>query len=266
MRGLLWASVACAGLLAGCNGSYTTPGEKADFSKLGLTADQAAGLTDASVAATLAKRPLVTFPAAIAVVRVQGPNYNSYSYRPYYNSTPRGAYSVMTVRDIEKDEDFDAIGNLPQVAGVAGIKRILLNSDLSSDLDLRNAAAKLNANMLLYYTLETAFDTQTHVAPLGLITLGAFPTEEARVTCTASAVLMDTRNGYIYAVLEATAENNQLANAWTSAEAMDQARKKTERQAFEGLVKGFVKEWPRVLKNYDKPGAAVGTAYDTVTR
>ncbi|HVT80167.1 MAG TPA: hypothetical protein VHM90_05875 [Phycisphaerae bacterium] len=261
MRALFVAVAGCAILMAGCQSTYTTPGEKADFSKIGLTPEAAAALTDSSVAAALAKKPLVTFPASIAVVRVQAPNYSSYSY---HNSSPRrGAFSVITLRDIEKDEDFEAISKLPRVSGIAGIKSILLRDGMNSDLDLRNAAAQLNANLLLYYTLETAFNNQTHVAPLGLITLGTFPTEEARVTCTASAVLMDTRNGYVYAVLENTAEDNQIANAWTNAEAMDQVRKRVERKAFEGLVKGFTKEWGNVLKNYDKGGVAGGTVYET---
>lgn len=240
-------------LLAGCNAAYTTPGARADFSKLGLTPVAVAGMTDYSVQQTLSKKPLVTFPASIAVVRVQAANYNSYSYDRYRYSMPRGAYSVLTIRDIEKDSDFDAIAKLPRVEGVGGIKRILLEGELSSDLELRNAAAKLNANLLLYYTFDTAFDNQTHVAPLGLITLGIAPNKEAKVTCTASAVLMDTRNGFVYAVVESTATNSQIANAWTSAEAMDQVRQRTERQAFEGLVSDFTKEWAKVLKTYDKP-------------
>jgi hypothetical protein len=242
-------------LCSGC-ASYTTPGGRADFSKLGLTHQAVAGLTDVTIQQTLSKPPLVTFPAAIAVVRVQGTNYTSFSYSPYYRNTPRGAYSVITIRDVEKDGDFETIAKLPGIAGVAGIKRILLNDNLNSDLDLRHAAAQLNANLLLYYTFDTAFNTETHVAPLGLITLGMFPNENAHVTCTASAVLMDTRNGYVYSVLESTATNKQLANAWTSAQAMDQVRQRTEREAFESLLASFTKEWPNVIKQYDKLATA----------
>jgi hypothetical protein len=243
--------------LAGCE-AYTAPGRAADFSKLGLTPEGAAALTDYSVQQALSKKPLVTFPASIAVVRVQASDYNSYSYDRYYNSVPRGAYSVLTIRDIEKDADFEALAKLPQVEGVGGIKRILLEKNLNSDQELRDAAARLHANLLFYYTFDTAFYTQTHIPPLGVITLGLAPNKEARVTCTASGVLMDTRNGYIYAVVEATSANNQLSTAWTSAETLDEARRATEREAFEGLVASFEKEWPKVLKNYDKAAVAVG--------
>jgi hypothetical protein len=242
-------------MFAGCE-AYSAPGERADFSKLGLTTETVEYLTDSTVQQALDKRPLVTFPASIAVVRVQGPTYNSYSYNRYYDSVPRGAYSVLTIRDIEKDSDFEPLSKLPRVQGVGAIKRILLDKELNSDLELRAAAAKLNANLLLFYTLDTVFTNKTHIAPLTVITLGVAPNAEACVTCTASSVLMDTRNGYIYAVAESTAADNQIATAWTSADAMDEVRQRTERQAFVGMIDAFTKEWPNVVRKFDKAVAA----------
>jgi hypothetical protein len=145
------------------------------------------------------------------------------------------------------------------VDGVAGIKRILINKLPESDLELRDAAAKLHANFLLFYTLDTQFETEEHVRPLSVITLGLFPNQKANVVCTASAVLMDVRNGYVYSVVEGTAKNDQLANAWSSEQAMDDARKKAERKAFEGMLKEFQGSWPRVVAMYDRP-TGVGAA------
>jgi len=246
--------------LNACAQSYTVPGGAADFSQLGLTPQAKAALTDTSVQTLLDKKPLVTFPAAIAVVRVQAGDYDSYSFHRYARNTPRGAYSVITIRDIETDDDFNALAKLPQVAGVAGIKRILLDGNLNSDLQLRNAAAKLHANLLLYYTLDTAFDTETRVRPLGVITLGLFPNEKAKVTCTASAVLMDVNNGYIYSVVEASATNDQLTNAWESDTAMDDARKRAEREAFTQLLAQFKSEWPTVVMTYNRRAPAAAGA------
>jgi hypothetical protein len=249
-------------LLAACESAYTTPGGPANLQALGLTPEAKAALTDISVQKHLDKKPLVTFPATIAVARVQAGDYTSYSYSRYGTmASTRGAYSVITIRDIEKDDDFTALSKLPEVAGVASLKRILLDNTLNSDLELRTAAAKLHCNLLLYYTFDTAFQTDTHVAPLGLVTLGMFPNKDARVTCTASAVLMDVNNGYVYSVAEATAQDNQLANAWTSAEAVDQVRRRTERKAFEELLASFKSEWPTVLATYNRP--AGGTAYNS---
>lgn len=250
-------------LFTGCaEMAYTTPGGPADFSALGLTPDAKAALTDASVQQHLDKKPLLTFPATLAVVRVQAGNYTSYSYSRYGRTeNTRGAYSVITLRDIETEADFQTLRNLPQVRGVAPLKRILLDNSLNTDLELRNAAAKLHCNLLLFYTFDTSFKTDTHIRPLGLITLGLFPNKDARVTSTASAVLMDVNNGYLYSVLESTAHNNQLANAWSSEEAIDQVRRKTERQAFEQLLSEFQSEWPTILATYHRPSP--GTPYTT---
>ena len=241
--------------LQGCSSAaYETPGARADFSALGMTPAQKAALTDTAVQKMLERKPLVQFPATIAVAHVQAGGYNSYSYHRYAGD-PRGAYSVITTREVETDDDFKALAALPKVSGVAQIKRILLDQTLNSDLELRAAAAKLHADLLLCYTFDTEFYSQNSAAPLSLISLGIFPTEVLKVRSTASAMLMDVNNGYLYAVVEATASNDQLSNAWTSGEAADQVRLKTERQAFADLVKQFVNDWPNVVKNYDKPAA-----------
>src|ERR1017187_3143640 len=83
--------------LAGCQ-SYTVPGGAADFSKLGLTQEAKAALTDRSVQKILDKKPLVTFPVTMAVARVQAGDYESYSYHRRYGGGPggaTGAYSVI---------------------------------------------------------------------------------------------------------------------------------------------------------------------------
>ena len=234
--------------LVGCNSMYQTPGKAADFSKIGLTEQDVKAMTDFSVRDALAKKPMLVFPTAIAVVRVQAENYQ---YRRAngedVTTYGHGAYSVITTRDVEKDADFERIAKLPQVLGVAPLKRLLLSSNLNSDLELRTAAAKLHAGLLLYYTFDTTFHTDEHGAPLSVFTLGIAPNHEAHVTSTASAVLMDVNNGYVYGVYEATSKKQQIANAWTSGEAMDQIREKAEREAFENLIHDFTTGWTSVV-------------------
>ena len=43
---------------------------------------------------------------------------------------------------------------------------------------------------------------------------------------------------------------NQLANAWTSSEAVDQSRQRAERRAFEQMLDNFVLAWPEVVSEY----------------
>lgn len=123
-------------------------------------------------------------------------------------------------------------------------------------MELRKAAALLHADMLLIYTLDTTFSVEDKAAPLTFVTLGLSPNQQARLLCTASAVLMDTRNGYIYGVSEATERQSQLTNAWTSTTAVDEARRRTESAAFEKLVGQMEQTWTGVVKSIGSTAAA----------
>ena len=251
---VLYASLFCLvlGTGEGC-ARYATPGRAADLRAFGVTNDQE---TDESVSQAIAKRPLATLPTSIAVVRVQEAGYHSETAQSWGS----GAYSVVTTRDIEKmDERMAELAKLPLVWGVAPLNRLLLPQHLNSDLELRQAAAALHCDMVLIYTLDTTFNVEDAAAPLSVITLGLSPNQMAHVVCTASAVLMDTRNGYIFGVAEATERQNQLASAWTSEAAVDQTRRRTEAKAFEKLAGELQATWMGVVKqmNTAQPAAMV---------
>ena len=74
------------GFLGGC-ASYMTPGGGVSIPEI----------TTPNVADAMSRQPAAVFPARLAVVRVQGAGYESYSNRGY----GRGRYSVITNRDIE---------------------------------------------------------------------------------------------------------------------------------------------------------------------
>ncbi|GJM26619.1 MAG: hypothetical protein DHS20C16_30340 [Phycisphaerae bacterium] len=216
--------VLCTSLLllaAGC-ASYRTPGAAADFNIL----------ADDDIKEILARRPASPLPAQLATARVQAPRYRSRTTKGYGT----GKYSVVTVRDIETDEDFERLRSLPQVEQVATLNRMLLSEHLESDRQLRQAAASLHADLLLLYTFDTSFFVGDVLPPLSVVTLGLSPNQTAEVTTTASAILMDVRTGYIYGSCETTSRKNQIASAWTSGEAVDFMRLKTEREAFEELL------------------------------
>lgn len=82
------------------------------------------------------------------------------------------------------------------------------------------------------------------------ITLGLSPTQNASVICTASAVLLDTHNGYVYGVAEATDRSSQIASAWITDAAVDAARRRTESAAFAKLVEELKKTWGGVVRSY----------------
>lgn len=242
---LAFASLASTGCA-----SYTVPGRAADMSAFG--AKQLEG-SDPSIVQSQAKQPLARFPTAIAAVRVQAPGYRSDSAVVW----GKGRYCIVTTRDVEKDKQIEKLAHLPLVTGLVPINRLLLPEELNSDLELRQAAAALHADVLLVYTLDTTFDVQDKVAPLTTLTLGLSPTENASAVCTASAVLLDTHNGFVYGVAEATDKSSQIASAWTSGAAVDDTRKRTEAAAFEKLVGELEKTWGGVIRTYAAPNGAV---------
>ncbi len=219
-------------LSSGC-ASFRTPGAAADFNIL----------ADDDIQEILARKPASPIPAHLAVARIQASAYRSRTAKGYGT----GKYSVVTVRDIETKEDFERLGTLPQVLQVAPLNRMLLSEHLESDRQLRQAAASIHADLLLLYTFDTSFFVGDVLPPLSVVTLGLSPNQTAEVTTTASAVLMDVRTGYVYGTCETTSRKNQLASAWTSGEAVDLMRLKTERKAFEELLGDIESLWNEVV-------------------
>jgi len=230
---------------AGC-AHYAPPGRGANMAALGVTPAAQQALADPSIRQAFDKKPLASFPTGVAVARVQEPGYRSETAE----SWGTGAYSIVTTRDVETDEQGARLAKLPLVHGIAPINRLVMpTADLKSDAELRAAAAALHADVLLIYTLDTIFYVDNPSVPLSVLTLGLFP-RKARVVTTASAVLMDTRNGYIYGVAEATDRDDSLTTGWTSDHAVDATRRDTETRAFEKLVGELEKTWTMVLKTH----------------
>lgn len=240
------SALLAAALASGCHTQYVTPGRAADFHALGITPEHVEVLTDTAIAESMSKRPLASFPATIAVLRIQDASYSG--YHDLWHGT--GRYRSVTLRDAEIRADLERLQSLPMIRGIVPLNRLVIPSALNSQEDIRGSAAAVHADMTLLFTFDTRFGTETIVPALGTITLGLFPSREARVTCTASAALIDTRNGYVYAVAESTAEEDQLANSWTSKDAVDQSRRRAERNAFRALLVELERAWSGVVAQY----------------
>ena len=236
---------------SGCASHYATPGRGVDLREMSLETPAARERGDPSIVAAMGTQPLAHFPTGVAVVRVQAPGYESETAEGWGT----GRYSIVTTRDIEAPADLERLTKLPLVSGIGPINRLLLPTQLESDRELREAAARMHADVLLVYTLDTNFLVEDKAAPLSVITLGLSPNKQARVVTTASTLLLDTRNGYLYGVAEATDRQDQLASAWTSGAAIDQTRRRTETRAFAKLVGELEKTWRGVVQTYAKGGA-----------
>ena len=156
-----------ASTLSGCV-TYLTPGEGAPMSAL------------AGGSAADTRLPEALFPATIALARVQAAEYRSFGAEGIGD----GRYSVVYAREVEQTSDFDALHDWPQVVNVVPMSQLSLPSNLNSFQDLLNAAAGVQADILLAYTFDTRFHVENDTfAPEQKITLGVLPgrSEERRV-------------------------------------------------------------------------------------
>jgi hypothetical protein len=209
-------------------------------------------ITESTVAEALTREPAARFPAHIVVARVQATGYESSSARGY----GAGRYSVLTTRDIETDADFAQLASMPGVAGIGPLNRLLLPVQLQSTQELRRAAAQLRGDIVLLYTIDTSFRTENQLAPLKVVTLGLFASEKSRIVTTCAAAFIDVRTGYVYGVAEGSSKDTRRSSAWTTEAAIEEARLKTEREAFGSAMKAAAEAWSGINAEYGVQTAA----------
>ncbi len=253
---LLMALIVVSLAASGC-ASYAVPGSGANLRVArpgaGEMAAARAGQTDPSVGYAMEKKPLASFPATVAIVRIQGSDYEGRTVTLYNGG---GNYRVVLTHDVEKPEHLLTLSTMPQVAQLEPINRLELPERVDSLDDLRSAAATLHADMLLVYTFDDKFDDRDLASGLTVLTIGIAPTKSLTVTATASAMLVDTRNGYVYGAAEAMHKKTTLANCWGEPAAADACREEVESAAFEKLVGDVQGMWGKVVNQY-APAARV---------
>ncbi|NOX69503.1 MAG: hypothetical protein GXP15_09980 [Gammaproteobacteria bacterium] len=217
--------------------SYTTPGGPVDLT----------GIQSVEIRELMSREAAAGFPALVAFARVQSPGYESLTAETYGN----GSYVVVTNRELMSDARIEEISRWNGIRGISPLSRLLIPTRLNNIDDLRTASANLKADMLVVFTLDTSFrvDGQS-IGPLSIISLGLMRDRETIVNTTASAVFVDVRTGFVYGVAEATANEKQMTNAWTSVSAADQGRVNTEREAFDGLMRELERTWTNIVAEH----------------
>jgi hypothetical protein len=220
--------------VGGCATNYVTPAAGVSIAEF----------TDEDMQSFYERQPVSPFPANIAILRVQDAGYVTKTSHGYGH----GRYTVVTTRDIESDEAFNKVRNLPLVDGVAPIGRLLLPPNTNTIKDLRTPAANLRADMLMIYSVDTTFTVDGRaLGPLSMISLGLIPNKKAHVTATVAGALIDVRTGFIYGTTEATAREEQRATVWSTQLAVEASRLRAEKQAFASFVDEFQDLWGSVL-------------------
>jgi hypothetical protein len=239
---LLLAALTLLLFLSGCSPTIT-PGGPADFATLGISPNDYALRDDAKVDAVRRRQPEVTFPATLAVIRVQGRGYGTSSAQ----GLGEGRFTIVTTRDVEGEESFSRLRHLPQVKAVAPANRLVVPRYVHTESDLRAIAAAMQADVLLVYTFDTRTTSSVSVVGAGFWTAGLVPNEVQQCDSTASAALIDVKSGYVLGVCEAQGSDRRTNNAWHTRLAMDNARKAAEANAFDNLVPRVEATWAQVL-------------------
>jgi hypothetical protein len=230
-------------LMSGC-ASYVPPGPKADLQVF----------APPDIQAGFAVKPTNPFPASIAVVHVQAPAYTNYYLQQRGGTYGSGRYSVILAKEAGEDSQLERVSKLRQIAGLVTVNRMLLPERLEDDKDIRAAASRLQADLLFLYTFDTSFFDSDAAKPLTIITLGLSPTRRITAVTTCSALLMDTRTGYLYSAYEVTQRAETFSTSWGSRDTADEARHNNELEAFKKLIDDFTTSWPKVLERHGQKG------------
>ena len=230
---------AIAAILAtACQSSYRTPGGPAPIGEM----------TAPSIAEKLRVQPESPMPATLALVRVQAGGYHSASIA----GVRRGCVSIVAASDLEVPADAARLQKWGDVAACVRLSPIIIpeargNGSDAAMLALREGAAHLHADVVALYTVDTAFRVDDcSPGALGLVTLGLAPTKSAVVDSTASMAFVDVRTGFVYGTADASSRDDQLANAWTSQDAVDQCRRRVEREALSALLVEAERAWSAI--------------------
>ena len=197
-----------------------------------------AEFSDPLIARAANAKPTMQFPATIAIAP------NDHAVRGH-------------VRALSAFGKLDALNSLPQLARTTVISPTIIGDTdqehrISADLRLREAAAKLHADAILFIAIETQATDGHIVAPLTGLSLGLLPNKRYELVSTAFAALVDTRTGYVYGTDEKSRAKSGITMAWGSSEVIQRARAKVEREATEKLFADFPAFWRGIVATHHR--------------
>lgn len=232
-------SFAC--FLSGCGtnlgAGYSTP----DTHQIAL-------LSDSDVADDFSRKPAATFPAHLMVARIAGATEDTYGCHRYYGGYGRSALSLDFSDTPKHVELTEVLAKQSGVSGVCSINPLLLMGTPSGDdallKSIRRAGARVHADIVLVYQLNSARESDSSAPILSLLTLGLAPNYRVESEASVSAILVDVRNGYVYGVWSGADRRNERATGWFA-----ETTAKDSRRASEAAVMDkFISAAPATIK------------------
>ncbi len=189
------------------------------------------------------------FPIVLAVARVQ-------RGRPLRLLSPVG-------RDAMSEEELGRLAMLPHVRKIAPITLWETEPNAGSIAQLRTAARRLNADMLLVYELDNERQPTGTFPLVGLASLGVIPDSKEVSLGNAAALLIDVRSSYQYATVTAQADGSRVSNYWGRDGARADAAADARRETMGKLVSRFASSWQEIVllhgPQLDRGAAPAGT-------
>lgn len=180
-------------------------------------------------------KPTVSFPARVAVARVEKARYG-------------GAVKLFDGQSLERPEHVAIVSRLPGVRGMVSLNNVSLKSGDMSYESLRSDAQNVGADLLAVYRFTTNEETVDHSTLLTTASLGILPTQGHQVVSNVSLILQDAQTGYTYGVLEKQAAQKRSATGWGLHTAVQKAREKTRQEAFDALMQDLPAFWSQVAR------------------
>lgn len=239
-----------AATLTGCQ-AYNAPGAPADLRAMGFV--QPGGSDGGSINNALVPKQRATVSTLLGIARVQAPGFATYTG----GSTTKGAVSLVTQLDSEDAADVAKLSKLYGVRGTLGLNKLVLPDSVSSEADLRKAAAEVGADVLIVYTLDTQFFVPNRVEYGQAVKLPLITDPAANVQTTASGVLVDVRSGRIMGQAQGSGRAFVNAGSADGGSVIDRSRRNAERAAFKAMTDEVAQRWTLIIeRGYAPAGAA----------
>ena len=207
-----WIGAACASLLLGaCATTQYTSGE--DYAARGAALYTPATYTsgggvDADIATIAAVEPSLAFPARIGIAHIR---HGQLAAVP-----PKHLEAWTPLRERIEPRLGEVVPISPLIAGMVAAP--VQPGQATPVVDnIRRGAARQHVDYVLIYETHRPRTERTRnglsFADLSIIGLFVLPTRDVAVEATASAVLLDVRNGYPYGTASGVATKDGLATA-----------------------------------------------------